>query len=188
MMAGGITNLIGSSIPACCGSQKGQNIAFGVTGIISLVLRIIAVIWLTIVLAAWQDAIDDAVDCKDEQDKAECTDDYLYTIDDQTICDEDCEVDCFFGECQNNKSFISLVHYIIIILAIWCVVSIVSIIFGFRACAAEGNADANQTVSPTAAIEQVPVTQPVTSVPVTSVTVVSQPQVPEAAAYVQNEK
>lgn len=183
MMAGGITNLIGSAIPACCGSQKGQNIAFGVTGIISLVLRIIAVIWLIIVLAAWQVAIDDADDCKDQQDKAECTDNY--SVDDQAICDEDCEEDCFFGECTNNKSFISLTHYVIIILAIWCVVSIVSIIFGFRACNAEGKAETVQTIAPTVAID--PVTVPVT-VPNTSVTVLAQPQVPVTEAYVQNAK
>ena len=39
-----IANLVGSSVPACCKSNKCNNIVFGTTGTISFVIRLIALI------------------------------------------------------------------------------------------------------------------------------------------------
>ena len=66
LCGGGIANLTGSSVPLCCNSNKCNNIVFGPTGLISFVIRGIAIIIFSVSLANWQGMIDRSEECKSD--------------------------------------------------------------------------------------------------------------------------
>jgi len=187
MLISGVVNVTGASAPACCKSEKIQNMVFGITGIVSLVFRIIAVIYLSIVASQWEQIIDDSEACQDEQEEANC--DYW---NDDGICGEDCQEDCYAYTCDNDDAWLNALKVIIGVTAIWIIFSILGIVCGFRACVAEGNAPAPTTVSQSQVVvasaqampaaEAVVVVQQQPVVQQVSVTPVTQEQPPPQAS------
>ena len=143
----GIANLVGSSVPACCKSNKCNNIVFGTTGTISFVIRLIALIIFSASLHQWQSDLDDSDACKSKCGSSASANTPTpapttwYEKADYKSCGDVCEEKCFLEECKINREVVKGLWWIIVITGIWMIVSLISLVAGFRACKKEGDAE-----------------------------------------------
>ena len=108
----GIANLVGSSVPACCKSNKCNNIVFGTTGTISFVIRLIALIIFSASLHQWQSDLDDSDACKSKCGSSASANTPTpapttwYEKTDYKSCGDVCEEKCFLEECKINREVV----------------------------------------------------------------------------------
>ena len=131
----------GSSVPMCCKSNKCQNLTYGTTASITIVLRVIAIIIFSMALTKCQDNVDSYDSCLKD----------CYEDTDENYCERTCEnSELTWDDRESEIALIKSLKAIVIITGIWLFVSLVGAVCGFRACSAEDAAEKQALAAPPA--------------------------------------